>query len=304
MSMDSRAIRWAAVFASVALHLVLLFFPPFRDDASDLAEAQTDHSRSTKVRIKVAAARPSGPASVRKARVARAPGGGRKVHGFGTMTYADLVGVRDVMGESAPTASQGVLTGAESLQRDASSHGPVQDFAEDFQSRIDIPLKLYELQKSGKSSAILRRLADGKWRAEVRGDAYTKVILAKAIEEMSPDGFGWQQLSLVQHDFLLLDFDFLVRPSNALDQRPFTLAIKGNRISLSRYHYEIPKEWEIPQKLVMVLDPASATLNLVGLGQLVYEAVSKKPDPAVAAEIVRLKLAPAFTKPIYSIDLP
>jgi len=205
----------------------------------------------------------------------------------------DLAGSGESSGHPSRRAA-GTITGIDALQADLKSHIPLQNFAQDFRDRVNVPLNLYEIQKSGAATARLSRRGTTSWRIRVSGDPFARAIVTRALEEMLPNTWGWMQLSRVEYDEVELDFEFITRSLHSLNQEQQNLSIRNNRAALTVYHYENSVAWGLASKL-LVVEQTFKGLNILGLDNF----VKSKPDPAMAADIVRLKASPAFMSSTY-----
>ncbi len=156
-------------------------------------------------------------------------------------------------------------------------------------------------QVEGKGKAFLRLSREGGiWRIkQVAGDPYFRVLLFDTVSELDPAGFPLLILSDVEYPTIRIYLSF--ETASPLDQtfKPILVSSESNKIRIRHAQVDVDAKWNV---LAPIHDTKGATndkvaLNLLGVGALIFDALKAQP-PGDDADLRRLRLSPAFIRPI------
>ncbi len=222
-------------------------------------------------------------------------------------TYSDL------FPQQGPTLPEGSEAEYGSTMSGSESHDPEADgfsfdhkaknisrlerFAKELSQHISIPSALKDLEPSGKAFLRFSRKDDSWSIVSVSGDPYYRALLYEVLSNLSRHSHAFHLLSESDYDSVRIYLSFST--SSSLDQtvKPLETKTDANKVYIAFTHQEAGAAWQMAAPQVDDEGRASVGLNILGVGLMAYKAI-KNDDPSEDIEAKKLRLSPAFSRPI------
>jgi hypothetical protein len=166
-------------------------------------------------------------------------------------------------------------------------------FAKDLAGLIAVPPALQKLEPSGSARVRFSRKS-GEWQVtEAAGDPYFRALLYETLDALSPQTYGLVMLAATEFESVRVHFEF--RTISVVDQttKPIDVTIDGNKIFIVMTRQDADPKWQM-----LTASPAGLpAVNLLGIGWVLARPYIEA-DPNADIEVKRLRLSPAFIRPI------
>jgi len=212
--------------------------------------------------------------------------------------YADLLpGPGWRPGVTAPATGPGSAGDHPSFAVEARNISKLSGFAKDLAERIVIPAAVRKLAPSGKAAARFARTPDGWHVIRAAGDPYYRALLFDALSTLSATSFALAQLD--PSDYRVIDVTLTFATVSPLDQtqRPVTTSTHANAVTLAYTSAASAAVWNLAMPIDNKEGDDMVIPNLLGMGMLAADALAAD-NPLDDHEVKRLRLSPAFLKPI------
>lgn len=177
------------------------------------------------------------------------------------------------------------------------SLGKLAAFTREFAERLSIPASVKALSSHGKAALRLTRAASG-WRiTAATGDPYYRSLLYEAARELPPNGYLFTLLDATAYDTVRISFALTPVLSLDLSAKPVEVSTRSNQAFIAMTHKQVDERWKLGMPIDEVQGDDSVMPNLIGVGQLIWDRVHQT-DPAEDLDAKRLRLSPAFARPI------
>ena len=173
----------------------------------------------------------------------------------------------------------------------------LEGFARELSERISVPGALKELEPSGKAFLRYSRKKDGWKIAAVNGDPYYRALLYEVMDRLSKNSQAYHLLTETDYDSVRIYFSF--RTASSLDQtvKPLVTKTDTNKVYIEITYQEAGAAWKIAMPQTDDRGNTKVGVDLLGVGLMAYKAV-KNDDPGEDIEARKLRLSPAFARPI------
>ncbi len=222
-------------------------------------------------------------------------------------TYSDLFPQQGpAMPKGSETESGQTLRGSEShdpeadgfsFDHKAKNISRLERFAKELSQHISIPSALKDLEPSGKAFLRFSRKDDSWSIVSVTGDPYYRALLYEVLSNLSRHSHAFHLLSESEYDSVRIYLSFST--ASSLDQtvKPLETKTDANKVYIAFTHQEAGAAWQMAAPQFDDEGRASVGLNILGVGLMAYKAI-KNDDPSEDIEAKKLRLSPAFSRPI------
>ncbi len=173
----------------------------------------------------------------------------------------------------------------------------LETFARGLAERLSIPDSVKALTPRGRATLRLERRATGWHVAAVTGEPYYRSILFETLAALPPRGYLFTLLDATTYQSVRIAFT--LTPVSSLDTmaKPVSVSTRSNQVLLAVTHKHVDDKWQLLGAIDNAEGDDAVGANLIGVGQLLWDRFHQS-DPAEDLDAKRLRLSPAFVRPI------